>query len=152
MSKKDKKQINQKPAPATTQSSVSFSLNKLFDKISSIRPPEIIIIAVMLGYVFFMLGGGFYSATSEGIMTSMYYNNKFYFLYPSLSDQFVSDTVISIMLYVIGFAGLLSIYQSTRNANKPRQAYMLLAVGVSLVILSYIFLESAIAIKTAGIT
>jgi hypothetical protein len=99
----------------------------------------------------FLLGGGIYTITTKGIPTSWYYNNKFYFLSPfGISEQFIADTVISVMLYLMGFAGLLTIYQSTRNASKPRQAYMLMAVGISLVLLSYIFLESAISIKQTG--
>ena len=51
------------------------------------------------------------------------------------------------MLYALGFAGLLAIYQSTKYAYKPRQAYMMLIIGVSLLLLAYIFLEDAILIK-----
>ncbi|MDR2700124.1 MAG: hypothetical protein LBC12_04870 [Nitrososphaerota archaeon] len=152
MSKKNKKQqIKQKPAPTTTQSSVSFSLSKWFKKVVTTQPFALILIVIFIGLTVFLLGGGIYTVTTEGIMPSYYDGSKFYFLYPSsMSDQFVAETVITVMLYFMGFAGLLSIYQSTRNANKPRQAYMLLAVGISLILLSYIFLESAIDIKQAG--
>jgi len=151
MSKKNKKQIKQKPSPTTTQSSVSFSLNKWFKKILTTHPSEIIIVAIVIGYALLILGGSLFDITSENLMPAAYINNKYYFLYPGLSDQFIADTVISIMLYLMGFVGLLSIYQSTKNASKPRQAYMLLIVGASLVLLSYIFLESAVSIKAAGV-
>jgi hypothetical protein len=48
----------------------------------------------------------------------------------------------------MGFAGLLAIYQSAKNATKPRQAYMLLVIGVTFVLLSYLFLETAIIAKS----
>jgi hypothetical protein len=151
MSKKNKKQkIKQKPAPITTQSSLSFSIGKWFKKVVTTQPFALIITVGFIGLALFLLGGGLYTVTTEGILPSWYdsNSNKFYFLYPgSLSEQFISETVISIMLYSIGFAGLLTIYQSIKNANKPRQAYILMAVGVSLILLSYIFLESAINIK-----
>ncbi|MCL2642597.1 MAG: OST3/OST6 family protein [Candidatus Bathyarchaeota archaeon] len=150
MSKKDKKQTQQKPAPTATQSSVSFSLNKWFKKVVTTYPSAIILTATLIGYAVFLLGGGLFTVINK-VPPSMYYQNNFYFLYPGISDQFVADTVISVMLYLIGFTGLLTIYQSTKNANKPRQAYMLLIVGASLVLLSYIFLESAINIKITGI-
>ena len=51
------------------------------------------------------------------------------------------------MLYAIGFVGLLAVYQSTKYAYKPRQAYMTLIIGVTLLLLAYIFLEDAILIK-----
>jgi hypothetical protein len=150
MSKKNKKQkIKQKPAPTTTtQSSLSFSLSKWFKKVVTTQPFALILTVVFIGAALFLLGGGIYTVTTEGILPSWYDGNKFHFLYPnSVSDQFISETVISVMLYTIGFAGLLTVYQSLKSASKPRQAYMLMAVGISLILLSYVFLESAINIK-----
>jgi hypothetical protein len=151
MSKKNKKQPQQKPAASTTtQSSMSFSVNKWFKKIVTTYPTALIILVIIIGYAVFLFGGGLFTVVNK-VPPSMYYDNNFYFLYPGISEQFIADTVISVMLYLLGFAGLLTIYRSTKSANKPRQAYMLLLVGISLVLLSYIFLESAIGIKTAGI-
>jgi hypothetical protein len=152
MSKKNKKQkIKQKPAPTTpAQSSLSFSLSKWFKKTVATHPSALIITVIFIGFALFLLGGGIFTATTKGILPSYYDGNKFYFLFPSISEQFIADTVISVMLYIIGFAGLLTIVQSARSANKPRQAYMLMAVGISLILLSYICLESAINIKMQG--
>jgi len=52
------------------------------------------------------------------------------------------------MLYVFGLVGLLLMYQSTKSAYKPRNAYMTLIVGVTLVAFAYIFLEAVIRLKT----
>ena len=71
----------------------------------------------------------------------------FLFLYPDISGQFGADTFISITLYAMGFIGLLAIYQSSKSAYKPRQAYMMLIVGVALLLMAYIFLEGSIAYK-----
>ena len=149
MSKKNKKQqIKQKPAPTTTQSSLSFSLSRWFKKVVTTQPFALIITVVFIGIALFLLGGGIYTITTEGILPSWWNNGKFYFLYPgSMSDQFISETVITVMLYTMGFAGLLSVYQSTKKGSKPRQAYILMAVGISLILLSYICLESAINMK-----
>jgi hypothetical protein len=53
-------------------------------------------------------------------------------------------------LYALGFVGLLMIYQSTKSAYKPRQAYMMLIIGVTFILLAYIFLEGAINFKATG--
>ncbi len=65
----------------------------------------------------------------------------------ALGEQFVSETLISNALYAMGFVGLFAIYQSTKYAYKPRQAYMMLVIGVTLLLLAYIFLEYAIDVK-----
>jgi len=55
-------------------------------------------------------------------------------------------------LYGFGFLGLFTIYQSTKSAYNPRQAYMMLIIGVTFLLISYIFLEGSINFKeTAGI-
>ena len=66
------------------------------------------------------------------------------------AHQFIADTIISVTLYALGFVGLLAIYQSSKSAYKPRQAYMLLVIGVTLLLLAYVFLEGSIKFKATG--
>jgi hypothetical protein len=99
-----------------------------------------------MAYAIFLFSGGLYTIITQPL-TAVYYGQRFLFLYPELGSQFVSDTVIAVMLYAIGFVGLLAVYQSTKYAYQPRQAYMMLVIGVTLLLLAYIFLEDAILIK-----
>jgi hypothetical protein len=101
---------------------------------------------IVISYAVFLFGGGLYTVISQPL-PAFYTGKGFIFLYPELGSQFVSDTVIAVMLYTIGFVGLLAVYQSTKYAYKPRQAYMMLVIGVTLLLLAYIFLEDAILIK-----
>ena len=131
-----------------SSSSVSFSLSRWFRKISTAAPSTLIITVVGISYAMFIFGGGLFTLISHPL-PSAYYNGKFYFLYPSLSSQFISDTVVSMILYALGFIGLFIIYQSTKSAYKPRQAYMMLVIGVTFLLLAYIFLEGAISFKAS---
>ena len=104
-----------------------------------------------MAFAVFLFGGGLYTITNyETIQPSIYYQGRFYFLYPGLGDQFISDTIIAATLYAIGLIGILAIYQSTKYAYKPRQAYMTLVIGVTLLLLAYIFLENSIYVKMTG--
>ena len=132
-----------------SSSSVSFSLSRWFRKISTAAPSTLIITVLGLSYAMFIFGGGLFTLISHPL-PSAYYNGKFYFLYPSISSQFISDTVVSVILYALGFLGLFIIYQSTKSAYKPRQAYMMLVIGVAFLLLAYIFLEGAISFKAHG--
>ena len=127
-------------------SSMSFSLSRWFRKISSARPSSFFTTAIVIAYAVFLFGGGVYTIINAPL-PAVYYRQTFIFIYPDLGSQFISDTVIAVTLYAIGFSGLLAIYQSTKYAYKPRQAYMMLVVGVTLLLLAYIFLEDAILIK-----
>jgi len=127
-------------------SSMSFSLSRWFNKVSSARPSSLVISIIVIAYAVFLFGGGLYTIVSEPL-PAFYTERGFIFLYPDLGEQFVADSVIAVMLYTIGFVGLLAVYQSTKYAYKPRQAYMMLVIGVTLLLLAYIFLEDAILIK-----
>jgi hypothetical protein len=130
-------------------SSLSFSLSRWFSKISTTTPSALLITVVGISYAIFIFGGGLFTLITHPL-PSAYVNGNFYFLYPSISSQFISDTVISAILYGFGFIGLFAIYQSTKSAYNPRQAYMMLVIGVAFLLLSYIFLEGAIAFKASG--
>jgi hypothetical protein len=131
--------------------SLSFSLSRWFRKLTTGAPTITIVTIAGLAYAIFIFGGGLFMLIDwRTIQPSAYVNNNFYFLYPQLSNQFISDTVISVILYTLGFLGLLIIYQSSKSAYKPRQAYMMLVIGVTLLLLAYIFLEGAINFKVTG--
>src|SRR4030066_2437631 len=102
----------------------SFSLSRWFRKISTNAPTAFIVSTVGLSYTVFLLGGGLYTLIGPdeaAHQPSAYVNGRFFFLYPDVSHQFISDTLISAILYSLGFMGLISIYQSTKSAYKPRQ-------------------------------
>ena len=141
MSKKAKKQA----------SSMSFSLSRWFERISAMRPSNLVMTILVLGVSIFLLGGGLYDIIVQPL-PALYYEpaRRFYFLYPEIGSQFLFDTVLSVVLYVVGFVGLLSIYQSAKHAYNPRQAYMTLVLGISLLLVSYLFLEYFIHIKAMG--
>ena len=136
MSKKAKRKV----------SSTSFSLSRFYSRISSAKPSSFVISIIVISYAIFLFAGGIYTITSSPL-PAYYTGRGFIFLYPELGNQFISDTVIAVMLYAIGFVGLLAVYQSTKYAFKPRQAYMMMVIGVALLLIAYIFLEDAILIK-----
>jgi hypothetical protein len=128
---------------------VSFSLSRWFRRISTTTPSTIILTIVGIGYSVFLLAGGLYTLITKPLPAYVSSSNIL-ILYPSVSGQFISDTIVACILYAFGFAGLFAIYQSTKSAYKPRQAYMLLIVGVTFLVIAYILLEGSISFKTSG--
>lgn len=145
MSKKAKKQA----------SSMSFSLSRWYSRVSRVRAPTLVISAAVVVTAIFLFSGGLYVLAVHPAVY-IYYNSKFYFImnrYISstpLSQQFSSETAILGVLYAFGFAGLLTIYQSTKHAYNSRQANLMLVVGVALLFIAYIFLEAVIGLKFAS--
>jgi hypothetical protein len=132
-----------------SSSEMSFSLSRWFRKLTTNAPTAFIVTVVGISYVVFLFGGGLYTLITHP-QPSAYVNGRFFFLYPDISSQFVADTLISVTLYALGFLGLLFIYQSSKSAYKPRQAYMMMVIGVAFVLLAYVFLEGSIQFKISG--
>jgi hypothetical protein len=107
------------------------------------RPSNLIIPIFAIVFAVFLLGGGLYDIIMKPL-PAVYYQGRFLFLYPQLSEQFISDSIIAMTAYALGIAGLIAIYQSTKYVYKPRQAYMMLLIGVALLLFSYVFLEAII--------
>jgi hypothetical protein len=122
------------------------SLERWFRKLSDSKPSSFVITIILISYAVFLFGGGLFTIVSP--IFPPYTGSTFLFIYPELASQFISDTVIAATLYVMGFGGLLALYQSTKYAYKPRQAYMTAIVGVSLLLVAYLFLEGIIIVKT----
>jgi len=130
-------------------SSMSFAMNKLYRRISTIRPSAMILSVLAMAFAVFLFGGGLYDIIMKPY-PAVYYGGRFIFLYPDLSMQFLSDSIEAMMLFTLGVIGLVAVYQSTKYAYKPRQAYMLFLVGVVLLFLTYILLEATVQLKISG--
>ncbi|MEM2546874.1 MAG: hypothetical protein QXM37_04505 [Candidatus Bathyarchaeia archaeon] len=100
--------------------------------------------ATVLAIAIFLFGGGIYNLVSRPIPS--YYSPSFGFLFinPYLSDQFIWDSLIATTLYALGIIGTLLMYQSTKYASHPRQAYIMLIVGVMLIIIAYVSIEATL--------
>jgi len=126
-----------------------YSINRFYRKISTAKPSTLILSAIAIGIAVFLFGGGLYTIIMKPL-PSVYYGGRFLFLYPQLSEQFVTDSVIAMILYSLGVVGLILTYQSTKYAYKPRQAYMMFMVGAILLAIAYILIETTINIKLRG--
>jgi hypothetical protein len=70
-----------------------------------------------------------------------------YVFYPSLSEQFLLESMLIMIFGAIGFAGFIIAYRSTKYAYNPRQAYRFLLVGCVLLIIAYILIERGLLMK-----
>jgi predicted neutral ceramidase superfamily lipid hydrolase len=124
-----------------TVSSMSYSLQKLQRRISTVKPSNFVLAVIAIAFVVFLFGGGLYSLIVKPY-PAVYYGGRFLFVYPQLSEQFISDSLIAMIFYAMGIIGLATMYQSTKYAYKPRQAYMMFLVGAALLIIAYVSIEA----------
>jgi predicted neutral ceramidase superfamily lipid hydrolase len=120
---------------------MSYSLQKLQRRISTVKPSNFVLAVIAIAFVVFLFGGGLYSLIVKPY-PAVYYGGRFLFVYPQLSEQFISDSLIAMIFYAMGIIGLATMYQSTKYAYKPRQAYMMFLVGAALLIIAYVSIEA----------
>ena len=122
---------------------LSRTIRKAYWRMSISKMPKTIIAYALILIVIFLLGGGIYDIVT---MPPPYwvYGGTINFFYPSLGFQLLGESVIVMILYAIGTAGLLIIYHSIRYVNNPRQAAIALFVGLTFFLIAFILIESII--------
>lgn len=133
-----------------TFSSMSYTFQKLYKRISTIKLSSVVLAAIAVAVAIFLFGGGLYLIIVKPY-PAVYWGGRFLFVYPQLSEQWVSDSLIAMILFSFGIIGLLLMYQSTKYAYNPRQAYLMFMVGAALFIIAYISVEVIIDRKLKGI-
>jgi len=103
---------------------------------------------ILLGFSIFLLGGGVYDIL-EKPMALLPAPGFPVFFYSGLQEQTLNESLQSIFLLTIGTLGCFVVYRSTRYAYRPRTATILLLIGLTLLILSFIGLEWVLALKGA---
>jgi hypothetical protein len=121
-------------------------MNRLYRTITSAKPSSFVVGVLAVSIAVFFFGGGLYDLIMKPL-PAVYYGGRFLFLYPQLTEQFISDSIVSMTIYALGVIGMIAVYQSTKYVYKPRQAYMMLLIGFALVFMAYLFLEATIRIK-----
>ena len=127
-------------------SETSYSINRLYRKILTFEPSPLVLSAITIAVAVFLFGGGLYNVIVKPYPAYVS-QGRFVLVDPRFSEQLISDSIVSMVLYSLGIIGVITMYQSTKYAYKPRQAYMMFMVGVILLLIAYIFLEATISIK-----
>jgi len=126
--------------------SVGFTLRRAYWKILTVKPSIFILAAIVTAFSLFLLAGGVYDIL-EKPLSAISWGTGILFFYPNLQGQFLNESIGVMVAYAIGAVGLLLMYQSTKYAYKPRQAYMMLLSGVVLILIAYFYTESMVFTK-----
>jgi len=130
-------------------SRISRALRELrFIRIRVGRPSTTIIILIFLGFSIFALSGGIYDIL-EKPMALLPAPGFPVFFYSGLHEQTINESLQAMFLISIGTLGCFISYRSTRYAYRPRTATILLLIGLTLLILSFVGLEWVLALKGA---
>ena len=128
-------------------SSFAFSLQKAYEKLLASKPSWFIIAVLVAIVSIVLLGGISYNIIVGPAVAYFSSTGNMLVFYYSISDQFVLESLLVIIFYVLGFAGFLAAYRSTKHAYNPRNAYRYLLVGCALLIIAIILMETGLNAK-----
>lgn len=127
--------------------SLGFTARRTYRKITTAKPSIFLTAVIVAGASIFLLGGGIYDIIEQPLL-GIPVGQKILFFYPgSLSQQTILDSMFAMISYLFGVIGILAMYQSTKYAYRPRQAFMLLVVGAMFFLLAYFLMENLIWAK-----
>ena len=127
--------------------SLGFTARKTYQKITTAKPSILLSALIVAGASIFLLGGGIYDIIEKPLL-GIPVGQRILFFYPgSLSQQTILDSLYAMISYAFGVVGILVMYQSTKYAYRPRQAFMLLIVGAMFFLLAYFLMENLIYAK-----
>lgn len=127
-------------------SSLDYILRKAYWKLSIYKPSYLIFASILMGAAIFLLGGGLYDLTETNLWPYWISGTgQIVFFYPGdLNRQFLGGSIIVMILYALGTSGLLMVYRSARYVHNPRQATILLSIGIVFILIAFILMESII--------
>jgi hypothetical protein len=124
--------------------SLGFALRKAYWKILTAKPSIFVVAIVIVAFSIFLLAGGIYDILEQPLSV-IPFGRRVLFFYPyTLQAQAVVESLGVMIAYAMGVAGILLMYQSTKYAYKPRQAYIMLLTGVVLILIAYIYVETLV--------
>ena len=127
-------------------SSFAFSLQKTYEKLLTSKPSWFVVAIAAVIVALFLLAGGVYDMISSPIV-AFFTSNTIMVFYPSLTDQFLLESILIMIFYGLGFAGFLIAHRSTKYAYTPRNAYRFLLVGCVLLIIGILLAENGLNSK-----
>jgi len=128
--------------------SLGFWLRKTYWKLATAKPSIFIIALIIVAFSIFLLGGGVYDILEKPMVAIPISSTRILFFYPyTVHEQSILESLFVMMSYSLGIAGVLVMYQSTKYAYKPRQAFIMLLSGAVLLLLAYFYIENLIFSK-----
>ena len=109
-------------------------------------PSRNILLGAIYIFLFWLMMGGVYlmipnSSGNTPIALGADQQGNPVWIYPSITDAFVIESIIAGAVIFIGAIGFIILYQSTKHIYNTRYARMLIAVGFALATIMFVILQ-----------
>ena len=122
-------------------SSLSYYLQKTYQRIVTLKPSTILLATVAIAASVFLLGGGIYDLLERPIIAFVSAGRPIIYYPQALNEQLLGESIAAMILYALGVMGLILVYQSTKYAYNPREAFTMLLIGLLLLLIGWALVE-----------
>ena len=131
---------------------VSSKLGRAYRRLSAYKPSPFVLALVCVAVAIFFFGGGIYDVVVKPA-PAVLRPRSIWVAYPyTLLEQWLVESIISMVFFAMGFAGLVLIYESTKYANDPQRAYYRLIVGLLLFLLAFSMAQYMLRVQKLKMT
>lgn len=116
----------------------------------SIKLSTNVISILVVTITILLLAGGIYNLTEAGrgrLTTVLPSPSNPVFYYPGMGDQTINESAYFMIFLIMGISGGYVIFRSSRHAYRPREARMLLFIGIALMIIAIVGPETILSRK-----
>lgn len=134
---------------------INFSSTKMFKKISN-KFSNIFDIMKFFQYFIFLVivgvlqTGVIYIVMNKVPAISSDVNSNPIFVYPSINQALILESIIGSILILLVGLGFIILYKSTMYVNEIRIAKRYMIIGITLILIGFISLQSMLNIKIGG--
>ncbi|UCE96147.1 MAG: hypothetical protein JSV51_00625 [Candidatus Bathyarchaeota archaeon] len=122
-------------------SSMFYYLQKVYWRLVTLKPSTILLAGLAMAASIFLLGGGIYDIVEQPVVAFVSGGRIIPFYPQALNEQLLGESVASMILYSLGIIGLVLMYQSTKYAYSPREAFTTLLIGLLLFLIGWAIVE-----------
>jgi len=113
----------------------------------AMRPSTTLLVAAMIVFSVFILAGGIFNIL-EKPLALLPKGSGWTFLYSgSIHIQTLNESILAGLLYFLGVLGLYLLLRSTRLVYNPRQAYLMLILGLMVTLIAVYYCTSFLSSK-----
>lgn len=118
-----------------------YYLQKVYWRLVTLKPSTILLAGLAMAASIFLLGGGIYDIVEQPVVAFVSGGRIIPFYPQALNEQLLGESVASMILYSLGIIGLVLMYQSTKYAYSPREAFTTLLIGLLLFLIGWAIVE-----------
>jgi hypothetical protein len=122
-------------------SSLSYYLQKTYQRIVTLKVSTILLATIAIAASVFLLGGGIYDLLERPIIAFVSGGRPIIYYPQALNEQLLGESIAAMILYSLGILGLILVYQSTKYAYNPREAFTMLLIGLLLFSIGWALVE-----------